>query len=265
MVSRCVFFVLAIGTLAALSLPAGCNSVLGIEEATLKGGGSAGSGSGGSGSSVYVPPPNPYVSSGTCGDPVSSKCSGCLASNCKSGEMTSCLESKDCRAYVLGYSKCLGSSCTPQANKCFEEQLFQVGTPMPTCALACRGDCAETQPASPIASPCQLYCGCMMANCSQKFAPAPAMWASMDACVSDCGTLAPETVNCRWTHCDIAPFDTKLPHCEHAIGNLGVCPDTKGVTRPASTCPDKSLKSFWCDTPDVCCSDDCDLQTKTCN
>jgi hypothetical protein len=95
----------------------------------------------------------------------------------------------------------------------------------------------------------------MLANCVGKFD-------SVQECVDKCKMLDAEVVSCRRTHCEIAPHDLKLPHCDHAVGTL-TCSDTTPPTRP-STCRSKSLKGFYCATGDDCCSGACDPSKAAC-
>src|SRR5450432_4907264 len=113
MANRSPFAILASSTWLALCLITACNAALGIEEATPRAtNGSAGT----SGSSTFVgPAPTHYAVAGTCIDPVSAACSDCLTASCpatpQADPQTECLETKECRSYMLGYSTCIGKGC----------------------------------------------------------------------------------------------------------------------------------------------------------
>jgi hypothetical protein len=251
MTKRSSFFVCAGSVCLALGLIPGCNAALGIDEAQLRPGDSSGGTSSGP---VNVSGPRPfYTIPATCISEVSTDCSNCIA-NAKP-DSDQCLGDSLCRNWMLGYATCLGENCTPNAAKCFEPLVSTVGTPVGSKFSACESACDHT----PIFSTCELYCGCMLENCSAKFA-------TFGACMTACGALDPEAVNCRWTHCEAVKNDKlmpPLPHCEHAVGNLGICPPN-GSMRP-ETCTDSSPKSFFCATDADCCSGNCDLGNRTCN
>jgi hypothetical protein len=152
------------------------------------------------------------------------------------------------------YGACLGASCA--TGDCFDRTLFTPGQQVNDCYGACTEACA----ASPIYSPCDLYCACLGANCSDQFSDAPVngQFSSLDDCLKKCAMLPPEIVTCRRTHCELAGLSVppNLTHCDHAVGNI-FCSSTMPTDRTQCTDKSKSLDSFACQQPSDCCSGNC--------
>jgi hypothetical protein len=180
----------------------------------------------------------------------SAVCETCMVQNCTAVELATCISDAQCRRVIDSYAQCLGADCTGTLQQCFEP-LFDVGSVVPICITKCISECSH----APIYSNCDLYCGCMLSNCSSKFD-------TVAECVSDCKTLLPDVVTCRRTHCEIAPRDPTLPHCDHAVG-IQTCLSSVVQTRPVD-CQDKSLTGYYCQVDSDCCSNACDLTKKAC-
>jgi len=250
MAYRSSLLVLLPGAWLALCLIAGCNAVLGIEEATLKD-----RPDGGGADVVVVDPSKLYTGGNICAADVAPACSSCLASatgdslaTC-AGDLAQCMSSRSCRLQFDQYSICLQKGCRADPGNCFEP-LFTSTNDTPTCvAKQCYRDCSISQ----VASPCQLYCACMGANCSSKFP-------SMNDCLMACSLLDAETVRCRRNHCEFMALDPMGPHCDHAVG-ISNC-----VAKPnrAQECEDKSLLTFACTADSDCCSGYCNKMLKAC-
>jgi hypothetical protein len=212
------------------ALLVGCNSVLGIEEATLD------PGSASSSKKPQVPPKlncdEPKVDCKTCRD------------NC---EIQSCLEDNTCRDALFDYRSCLGSTCfdeeAPGCMAAFETAVPDLAGPFLTCIRGCAEDCDD----SPLVSTCELYCACLSDNCPQDFE-------ELQNCVQTCKDDNDLTVyGCRLVHCQYAPEFGPV-HCEHAMGE-GLC--EKGSAAPTNDCEDKRISTWTCERNDECCSDSC--------
>jgi hypothetical protein len=240
----------------ALCLSAGCNAVLGIEEAQPRGtAGGTGNGSAGSaGSSASTPGTGlAYTGTDSCkGEPAANTaCQACLTQQCTSAAQSLCTKDHSCRRQMDDYDACLGASClTP--NQCFEQTLLKPGQQVNDCYSQCADACAV----SPIYSPCDLYCACMGANCSDQFSDTPmnGQFGSLSDCLTKCQALPPEIVTCRRTHCELAGLSADLTHCDHAVGHI-FCSSTMPTDR--TQCTDKSLDSFACQQSSECCSGNC--------
>ena len=250
MAYRSPLLVLLPGAWLALCLIAGCNAVLGIEEATLKD-----HPDGGGADVVVVAPGKFYTGGNICAADVAPACTSCLASakgdslaTC-AGDLAQCMSTRSCRKQFDQYSTCLQKGCRADPGNCFEP-LFAPTKGTPSCVTEhCYRDCSSSQ----VASPCQLYCACMGANCSSKFP-------SMNDCLAACSLLDADMVTCRRTHCEIAADDPNFGHCDHAVGI------TNCVAKPnrAQECTDKSLLTFACTADSDCCSGNCNTTLKAC-
>ena len=240
MASRATLVVVSIGAWLSVGPLGGCNAILDIQQAQL----AASTSSAGAGGALPVP-----------GDADSCKadntpCSTCISAKCTPIEQGECTSDEGCRKVGDEYARCLGAGCKADDLNCFEP-IFGGASAVPTCVAGCTTECA----AVPVYSACELYCGCMLANCSNKFD-------TVQDCIAVCKNLPAEVVNCRRTHCDIAPHDSTLPHCDHAMG-VQTCGTTDVPTRTAE-CRDKSLKGFYCAADSDCCSNACDPAKKAC-
>jgi hypothetical protein len=231
--------VIGMGAWLSVGLLGGCNEILDIEQANLVAStSSAGGGTGTIGDADTCTKPN-------------NTCSDCISANCSPPDQSQCTEDPACRKASDHYARCLGPACKANETECFEP-LFAGDAPVPTCVIQnCGAACASV----PVYSACQLYCGCMLTDCQGKFDTFP-------ACMAACNMLDTETVNCRRTHCEIAPFDKSLPHCDHAMGII-TCLSADVPVR-SSDCRNKSLKGFYCEADSDCCSMACDKTKKAC-
>lgn len=239
MANRAAFVVIGVAAWLSVGLLGGCNEILDIEQAQLvPSTGSVGGGTGTPGDADTCTAPN-------------TACSNCISANCSAIEQGQCTSDATCRKTGDHYARCLGPKCTANETECFEP-LFAGDSLVPECVIkSCKTECATV----PVYSACELYCGCMLTNCSTEFDTIP-------QCIAACKLLDPQVVNCRRTHCEIAPFDATLPHCEHAMG-MFTCLSNDIPKRPTD-CRDKSLKGFYCAADSDCCSNACDLTKKAC-
>ncbi|HEY1534060.1 MAG TPA: hypothetical protein VGF76_08570 [Polyangiaceae bacterium] len=240
---------IAVGASAWLGfgLLSGCNEILDIEQAQL-------SPSAGGGNTPLPAPGSLNVHGADC-TTVTPKCSACITTACKPPDLNGCVGNKDCRAAMDGYNSCLGPSCSAQEDTCFAP-LSAINGPVPDCMLGCEKECAT----SAIFSTCQLYCGCMVANCMQKFGDptVPMDFASPDDCVNRCINFPPDIVTCRWSHCELAGLYPNEDHCDHAVG-INICGFNSVAPRPAECPRDKSLDTFGCASNSECCSNFCNV------
>jgi hypothetical protein len=239
MACRAGFVVIGVGAWLGIGLLGGCNEILDIQQAQLVAStSSAGAGAGTIGDADTCTVPN-------------AACSACMSAHCSPSDQSQCTADPACRKASDHYARCLGPECKANETECFEP-LFAGDAPVPICVIQnCKNDCA----AVPVYSACELYCGCMLTDCLGKFD-------TFSQCIAACNVLDPETVNCRRTHCEIAPFDDSLPHCDHAMGLL-TCLAADKPTRP-SDCRNKSLLGFYCAADTDCCSGACDMTKKAC-
>lgn len=233
-------------TLAALAL-AGCNAVLGIDEAHL-----SDLGTGGGDPTVKLNSKVATLASEDCSAP-SADCAKCIASSDCADAKAACLADANCRVALNAYRVCLGSQCSDSDGKClsalstYESQLHLGLLPFSQCVQATCGDkCKDT----PLVPSCELYCGCMAPNCTSELA---ARGTPLMDCQAACGQATVDDLTCRWTHCEIAATHMNAGHCGHAIGEV-FCNAKTVIT---STCSNKSQSTYACDTGEDCCSGKC--------
>jgi|GEM_PF-2959648 len=237
----------ALGLLTALALT-GCNAVLGIDEAhraaesTLK---------------QFDADKNPATSAvpqfaEKCEKPTDD-CAECQAANdCADSSKMECLADSKCRFALDAYRTCLGNPCSDGNGECLTALaklegsslagLHYVGCVNRTCPEVCEG--------SPLISPCEEYCGCMVVNCTDEV---KAFGTDFNECVTSCNAVAPAAILCRWTHCEMAPHQINAGHCRHALGD-GRCA-AQTATQPA--CTERSQNDFICEKSTDCCSNFC--------
>lgn len=225
------------GLAGAASLLGGCNAVLGIDEAQLL----EPAGPQGPGSRPGVIPIT------SCQLPTSS-CERCLAQGDCEAPKQLCLENRACRTGLNNHRVCLTSGCTDPDNKCFDG-LKQVeassGFPSERTFTGCVSElCSADCAGSPLASPCDLYCGCMLSNCGIS---------DRNECLAACAGLSVATVLCRLTHCNAAPDDPLGNHCGHAVGET----HCTGAVSVVPGCTDRNQDSSFCTSDDDCCSRVC--------
>jgi hypothetical protein len=243
--SRVAYSLAVAGALAALSL-IGCNAVLGIDEAHSRD--SAVSNS----KSLVIPAEG-------CDIP-QTECAKCVSG---SNALISCMGDHDCRKSLDAYRQCLGSKCENVA--CFDALSVSAGSAV---ADVVHAECPVCEGTSPLASMCNLYCACM-----QQTLPTPAgavadgmtceafndaaslPWAAgtLVACTDACKKLDLASLNCRWSHCELANNGETRAHCQHAISEVS-CP--LAVAADAD-CTDKKPFGWGCDVSKDCCSNRC--------
>jgi hypothetical protein len=242
------------GLVAALAGLGSCNGILGIDEATLDptetgrgGGGTSTGGTGGTGNAANTQQPvtDPPVSG--CIEPKPA-CTSCFSS-CPTFDQQRCLMNPTCRKALDGYRTCLGDLCTG-GERC-REDLSGSSDPDVQELVACLSSdaCAEPCETSTLIGMCELYCACMVDNCSAKYA-------NVSACLSACQTLNnPDLTYCRKMHCEFLeyPNTNVAEHCEHAMG-IGQCESP--IVVPPGDCK-KAYPGFPCQFDADCCVPPC--------
>lgn len=226
-----------------------CTAVLGMERATLEVStdGSAAPGSGG-GSGGF------NSKSTACTDPPSPDCVDCLNQNC-SDAYSGCILDRDCRASLDQYALCVGARCNGTVEQCATTAL-PTGSPLMGCLSTCETRCTGTA----LASPCDLFCGCIPSCDNPDFHAAdpgtPVLTGSdcMTQCKKDSAT--PGFVECLRSHCEFG--NGRVVHCEHATNVNPVC-DNLGPPRGPAICLGKREEGWYCEKPSECCSGHCVL------
>lgn len=245
-------------TLLSLYMVAGCNAVLGIEQAQLD-----------------DSPPGQ-----TCGWPPADPLKECTqveqaAGNCSIDE---CLKDQACRKTLAVFRKCAGDSCS-DSEAC---QGCTAGNALAEKTAKCLSGFQSNL--AKAATLCESYCSCMDTRCHQT-EPGGAKSACVEACENGLPTqppllrgkvdptvaavwqtgLPPWMTYCFWQHCERGLDPDDATHCNHAIGESqpSICP--MPVNDPsASLCPfGKSYGNGPCNTNDDCCSGAC-LASKVC-
>ncbi len=229
----------------ATFLAAGCNSVLGIEEAEpMSDAGSprGGSGSGGTGNPGDNQRQVPPIS--TCDDPKGT-CGTCLQTFC-SAERANALLDNDARKAINEYRKCLGVKCEDPVDTCLETLSGSAADQLASCVqINCATDCKN----SPLVSTADLYCACMPDHCQ------PQVTAFGTTCASAAAAVDLEDLGCRLLHCEFA-IQGFEGHCGHAVEGGGFCP----VFEPVSTCTTLNMSGYPCDSDGECCTNRCNSQ-----
>lgn len=238
---------------AMLAVPTlvGCNSVLGIEEAHEREGGSISK-------ELEVP-------IATCDGPQPASCASCIADSCKNS-LDTCLTTTACRGALNDYRKCLGTKCSGDA--CLAALQAGPAGDLAGCALGAT-ECPECPESTPLADICSLYCACMEApmpasagqdavgqTCEQYNGSSLKDWTAgnLGSCLAACRSLKdPAAVHCRWSHCELAQSGELALHCGHAIGELR-CPLH---VEASASCKDKRINNWGCSSSAQCCSDHC--------
>ena len=204
-----------------LATSLGCNSILGIDAASL-----LDTSDGGLDSAVAVRPtptardrferplPRRRLALCTRKDP----CNACVAQNCCT-EFDACIANPTCKAGLVKYAFCLGNNFTSDAGvSCDEDFLSSAGAEsasLAQCAFIdhCQSACKDQT----IGDLCFTYCNCMDDVC-------PAFTFDGGTCADICSKFDPNQLVCRPYHCNLATQNRtdepkRLLHCGHASGN----------------------------------------------
>jgi hypothetical protein len=234
---RCGFrHLLRAGALTTI-LAAGCNSVLGIEEAHLdvSMGGTSSGGTGNPGDNQRQVPP---IS--TCDGPQGT-CGSCVQTSC-SAERTNALLDNDARKAINEYRKCLGVDCEDPEDLCLEALTASAASQLAGCVQThCSTDCKN----SPLVSTADLYCACMPDHCPTQ------VNGFGTTCAAAAAAVSLEDLGCRLLHCEFA-IPNFGGHCVHAVGE-GFCP----VEDPISTCTTLNMSGYPCNNDYECCTMRC--------
>jgi hypothetical protein len=193
----------------------GCNTILGIDEATLDPD-AATTGTGG-GCSLMAPDP----------------CNQCIAARC-CGKYDACVANDDCKMGLSEYNVCVGVSFTNDAggtcDEAFASSLNRLRSDLATCAFlndSTSGPpgCAEKCKDKPVGGDiCSSYCGCLPDTCQDK------VLAGEKSCLDICGAFTEEQLACRPYHCGLAKQAKargdepgRQTHCGHSVGEA-LCP-----------------------------------------
>lgn len=209
------------GVLHAL---AGCNAVLGIEEAEPASTEQAALCEFGQGATL-----------GACG--FSDTCENCV-SGCGT-QLSTCLGDRACRQALAHFRTCQRDDCTDPSGKCTTCLSSQTNA---SCLAGCASKCNGTE----IVSRCDLFCSCMTANCSREFD-------GMEDCHQKCEAEEPWLTYCHLDHCELAGILPQSDHCLHASERKPVCMQV--ASDPS--CTNKKLSGRACSSPADCCSSSC--------
>jgi hypothetical protein len=222
-----------------LTALAGCNAVLGIEEAHL---------SDGPPQNSSTANPVSYAAITTCDSPAP-ECEDCMTGVCSSFLQQAMLTPTN-RMALNDYRACLGARCEDtQSFGCLEAMkerhtdLFVLGTCVEMNCPNCKG--------RPLVPTRALYCQCMSQHCGQGV---------QNDLGGDCDANATtnlEDLSCRHKHCENAPLDFAA-HCAHALGQQGMCPPPT----VANSCETAGKTGWFCSENSECCSRDC--QNRSC-
>jgi hypothetical protein len=244
----------ALSGCCAVLLLGGCNSVLGIEEAHDR---DAGSSTG----PLEVPVASCDAPKGDCSSCFVSATPGVGEPAPCATSWGNCVADKDCRTDLNEYRGCLGGKCSNKA--CSAQLKTTLGQDLAKCVTT---ECKQCDGASAWASMCDLYCACMeaplpatagAATCeAYDTASKELMWpmGSTAECTKACLALKDLTsVNCRWSHCELAVLGETPQHCEHAVSS-DRCPLGRTID---GQCTTKRLDGWGCESSTQCCSNDC--------
>jgi hypothetical protein len=204
---------------------AGCNVVLGIDEAELAqeaggDGGSAGTGgtggssggTGGLGGTTAAGGTGGSIPAGVC-ELSGEACWDCTATAC-CGEYEDCAKDSVCSSALAKYNDCLAA---PPAggNTCAELSSALSGKFLTLSKCVFLSQCGTVCDNYSLGNLCDPYCDCMDSTC-------PTFIDDRDACRAFCPSLSLDQVRCRALHCTFAKSDVDL-HCPHAVG-IHFCP-----------------------------------------
>jgi hypothetical protein len=243
---------LAAALLAALYTVAGCNAVLGIEQAELEQ------------TSAPVlscdwPIADPTVDCppGTCDDQCHTHC-----------DVGACLADQGCRQALQRYRKCAGDACKDDGVRCGS---CVSKSPLATELSACLSKDYRL-PVTAAASLCESYCACMHDRCSDNALLLDVDMPDTTSCIEACskggsldpkaygfwkkGKPLPSEIYCLWTHCEAAAQTNDKFHCEHALGQdfANKCPPKQLIDPNAASCEyPKGYGNAPCNSDDDCC------------
>jgi len=239
--------------LTAAHVAAGCNAVLGIEQAELDTTTSQ------QPLTCSWPPPDPTVACPVgCDDDCQTHCN-----------VPACLGNKDCRTAIKDSLKCAGNACIDTNGKCD-------GCVARNSAAVQVAECLKRDRRLPItaaASLCDAYCACMHDRCPAD-EPNTADNACQDICEKGLANPTPDAdpfgfwgrgtaplpaeIFCLWSHCEMAPRVDDGFHCLHAVGKdaASKCPGTPPPPDPhAIACEyPKGYGNAPCNDDADCCA-----------
>lgn len=238
----------ALALVATFSLPAlvACNAVLGIDEAHERDDSSSTS------TSLVIPAEG-------CNTP-QTECATCVSG---SNAFVACMGDHTCRKSLDTYRQCLGTKCDNPA--CFDSFAKSAGSAV---ADVVHAECPICEGSSPLASMCNLYCACMQQalptqpgmladgkSCESYNDPTQLPWSAgtVTACTDACKKLDLASLNCRWSHCELATNGETRSHCQHAISEAS-CPLSIVAN---NDCRDRKPFGWGCDSANECCSNRC--------
>lgn len=169
----------------------GCNTVLGVNPATLEN--SADSG---------------LTTSSLCRS-TGDRCMDCVSGSCCS-QYQQCTSASSCDTALGTYNYCVLHDGGAQCAEIFAQDQ-PAGTSLVRCAFDpsnCGGVCDEKT----LDSTCASYCQCFERFC-------PGFQLDGGSCLSVCLTLTPAQVLCRQAHCVAGASHDPATHCPHVVGN----------------------------------------------
>jgi hypothetical protein len=203
------FFLLAVFAVAHL----GCNTILGIDQATLD--------------------PSDAAGGGTCSLTAPDPCNQCIAARC-CASYEPCIASEDCQKGLSEYNVCVGSKFTDDAggtcDEAFASSPNTLRSDLATCAFlhgntSSERGCSEACKDKPVGGDiCSTYCSCLADTCSDK------VLGGESSCLDLCGGFTEAQLACRPYHCGLAKNakaegseSLRQTHCGHAVGEA-LCP-----------------------------------------
>jgi hypothetical protein len=220
--------------LCVLTLSTACRQVLGLKHAHHQ----ADAGATTPVQSLMGVPTDGVACEGVLGQ----ACLDCREQKCQ-GDDVQCLTSGHCRADLDKYAICLGHTCSGDPEGCVIN--MKVSDPgLKQCLSACSDACRAT----PLVSPCELYCACMK-QCPDELL-------GLD-CIATCKTWPAELRNCRRDHCEWGKGDAT--HCKHASGALEACRTYHDLplSQRTKVCLSGNESTWSCSHDSDCCSEGC--------
>jgi hypothetical protein len=201
-------------SVALLAASLGCNSILGIEAASLD---TRDAGSDASGAATIDSTVAPEADPG-CSLLAKDPCNTCVAEHCCT-EYDACVSSPACKAGLVKYAFCLGNNFTNDAGTSCDEDFLSIPGEESTNLALCvfMSSCQDVCQDQTIGDLCFTYCNCMDDVCPE-FAFDPG------TCAEACDQFDANNLVCRPYHCNLATQNRlddakRTLHCGHASGN----------------------------------------------
>jgi hypothetical protein len=226
---------------------AGCNAVLGIEQAETD---PSLDTEAPSASSCRVSSSRPKTDCSVGAD------EGVLGACTK--QIGDCLHDQSCRSSMRKYLRCVGDDCLDNDHSC---AACSSSSPLAKQLFSCLDQAGAD--ASEAFSVCTAYCACMGERCptdSQQFGGR-----CLQTCMGGDGSggyfgkaPSPWKTHCLWEHCEMVITVDEAPHCPHAIGTNPQCENEPTAPSGVSCSINKNGSTGACNVNADCCSGICD-------